>query len=615
MKKQIVSISVMSALILGPAMAAEKMPLDKHALLKANGSAFLSISKETQLKSIKSVKLSSGKIKAKFQQVYNSLPVWGYTSVADKTAQGYTHWQGFVLKKIGQDLATTKPQLSSQQALAALKKAYPKVQHQEQYNEQAKLFVMMNKKRKAQLVYLTSFVTGGEKPSRPTGFVDANTGKVLSHWEGLTTKDARGPGGNEKTGKYVYGTDFPKMEVTNDCRMSTQNVDTINLNHQTSGGEIYQFEECADDAENTFKEINGAYSPINDAHYFGNIVFQMYSDWYDAAPLSFKLKMRVHYWQNYENAFWDGQQMTFGDGANRFYPLVSLDVASHEVSHGFTEQNSGLIYRNQSGGMNESFSDIAGEAAEFYNNQAHGGGNDWMVGEQIFKGPSGQALRYFEEPEKDGRSIGHASKYYEGMGVHYSSGVFNRAFYLLAHKPGWDTHKAFDVFVLANQLYWASDSSFDQGGCGVKSAARDLGYKTADVSEAFETVGVNAACADDPTPPEDVEIDFGTVLDDLSGAEGSKTYYKVTVPEHINYMRIMTYKGSGDVDLYVRYGERATLKKFDCRPYKDGNREECAYFTPKAGTYYMMLHGYKAYEGVRFFAKGYRAPLKKRVNQ
>ncbi len=58
--------------------------------------------------------------------------------------------------------------------------------------------------------------------------------------------------------------------------------------------------------------------------------------------------------------------MTFGDGASYFYPLVSLDVSAHEVSHGFIEQNSNLIYSGQSGGINEAFSDMAGEAAEFY---------------------------------------------------------------------------------------------------------------------------------------------------------------------------------------------------------------------------------------------------------
>ena len=107
----------------------------------------------------------------------------------------------------------------------------------------------------------------------------------------------------------------------------------------------------------------------------------MYNDWVGTAPLTFQLKMRVHYGNNYENAFWDGSAMTFGDGQNTFYPLVSLDVSAHEVSHGFTEQNSGLIYSGKSGGLNEAFSDMAGEAAEFYMK----GSNDWLVGQEILK--------------------------------------------------------------------------------------------------------------------------------------------------------------------------------------------------------------------------------------
>ena len=111
--------------------------------------------------------------------------------------------------------------------------------------------------------------------------------------------------------------------------MDSTNLKTENLNHSTSGsGDPWQFT-CF---ENTTKEINGACAPLNDAEGFGKVVFDMYSDWYGASPLTQKLHMRVHYSNNYENAFWDGQRMTFGDGATRFYPLVSLDVSAHEVS-------------------------------------------------------------------------------------------------------------------------------------------------------------------------------------------------------------------------------------------------------------------------------------------
>ena len=91
------------------------------------------------------------------------------------------------------------------------------------------------------------------------------------------------------------------------------------------------------------------------------------------------------------------------------YPLVSLDVSAHEVSHGYTEQNSGLEYDGQSGGINEAFSDIAGEATEYYMN----GSNDFLVGAEIIKGSG--ALRYMEDPTDDGSSIGSADDYYSGL--------------------------------------------------------------------------------------------------------------------------------------------------------------------------------------------------------
>ena len=310
-----------------------------------------------------------------------------------------------------------------------------------------------------------------------------------------------GPGGNSKTGMYEYGTDYGNLNVSvssdgNTCTMETAQVKTIDLNHSSSNGSSVAFSyPCM---RNTHKEINGAYSPLNDAHYFGGIVYAMYDQWYNTAPLTFQLQMKVHYSNNYENAFWDGSAMTFGDGQSYFYPLVSLDVVSHEVSHGFTDQNSDLVYSGQSGGINEAFSDIAGEAAEYFMLDS----NDFKVGTSIFKGDG--ALRYMYDPPLDGRSIGHANDYYDGMDVHYSSGVFNKAFHLLVNTNGWDVRKGFEVFLRANQNYWTSTTDFEQGCLGVRDAANDAGYSTADVEAAFAQVGLCPAYV--PPPPVDLDI-------------------------------------------------------------------------------------------------------------
>jgi vibriolysin len=286
-------------------------------------------------------------------------------------------------------------------------------------------------------------------------------------------------------GQYRYGSNnLPALDVVPNasritCTMTTT-VRTIHMRFGTSTTTPYAYP-CF---ESNSDFVNGGYSVVNDAHYIGGIIYAMYQNWYKVPPIKSILTMREHYSRNYENAFWNGVNMTFGDGYRTFYPLVSLDVAGHEVSHGFTEQNSNLQYRNQSGGINESFSDMAGKAVEFYAT----GRNTWSVGESIYKATG--ALRYMDQPTKDGRSIDNATKYITGMDPHYSSGVFNKAFYFLATSPGYDTHKAFDLMVNANQHYWQATSTFQSAAQGVVNSARDLAYDTAPVIAAFAKVGI-----------------------------------------------------------------------------------------------------------------------------
>ena len=436
-----------------------------------------------ELKSVRSRTYANGKMVTRFQQYYQGVPVWG-EGVVEQRADGQARptRSGTALLNVSRDLPSAKPVFSTADALMQAK-TQARVFDTE--NDQVKLYVKLGKNNVAQLVYVVSFVASDSpQPSRPYYMIDANTGVVLKHWEGMAHRDATGPGGNTKTGQYEYGVNYGSLVVTNDCAMNSGDVITVNLNNRTSGSTPFKFT-CS---RNTYKAVNGAYSPLNDAHYFGNVVFNMYQDWLHVRPISQTLYMRVHYGRQYENAFWDGTGMSFGDGASRFYPLVALDVSSHEVSHGYTEQNSGLIYSGMSGGMNEAFSDMAGEAAEYYMK----GKSDFLVGADIFKGTG--ALRYMSTPTKDGRSIDNAKNYNDSLDVHYSSGVYNKAFYLIATKSGWNPRKAFEVMADANALYWSSDSTFNQGACGVEQAAADRGYSVADVTAAFQAVGVT--CGD-----------------------------------------------------------------------------------------------------------------------
>lgn len=497
-------LSSMLLLNISPVWSADQVSLAIEK--KSSGfdvNAIMGLNQNYDFKSSKELTLPNGVHKHKFTQYYLGIPVWGVSLSATKLDSGeYTQFSGNYLSNVETDIASVVPTMSKEDAFRIAmdsKKISPQVRALID-NKETKTYIWQSKDKTAHLVYEVSFMINGDTPSRPYFIIDATSGEILDQWEGLTTsKNAIGPGGNQKTGQYNYGTDYGYLIVSDTCQMSSPNVDTYDMKNLTSGGVLFQFDCSTNPLINTYKFTNGAFSPINDAHYFGNVVFNMYSQWFNTSPLTMKLKMRVHYSVNYENAFWDGQQMTFGDGYTRFYPLVSMDVVGHEVSHGFTQQHSNLKYSGQSGGINESFSDMAGEATEYFNNSSkpESERNDWLVGAQIFK--TGVALRYFDDPTKDGRSIGNAKDYYDGLNVHYSSGVFNKAYYTLAKKANWTTEKAFRVFVLANQIYWNQSSDFINAACGAKKAAQDLGYSTQDVIDAFNVVGVDASCSGVPT--------------------------------------------------------------------------------------------------------------------
>ncbi|MFF8398593.1 M4 family metallopeptidase [Streptomyces sp. NPDC016172] len=148
---------------------------------------------------------------------------------------------------------------------------------------------------------------------------------------------------------------------------------------------------------------------------------------------------RVHYGKDYNNAFWDDNCfcMTYGDGDGKLMgPLVSLDVAAHEMSHGVTSKTAALTYSGESGGLNEATSDIFGTLVEFHAANAEDRG-DWLIGEKVVRSGLGrEALRFMDKPSKDGKSADCWSEGLADLDVHYSSGVGNHFAYLLAEGSG-----------------------------------------------------------------------------------------------------------------------------------------------------------------------------------
>ena len=533
----------------------------------------------------------------RYQQTFRGLPIFGEHVIVNEDDSGNLRSLfGRKVDGLASEISAGKPRLSRNRALAIGKSAGlgNRIGFMRTAAEKSELMIYVDDSGRAHKSYVVSYFAdtrNGGAPTRPTVILDADTGRVLNQWDNLQhALVGTGPGGNAKTGQYEYGTNFGYLDVTQSgttCTMNNANVKTVNLNGATSGTTAFAYT-CP---RNTVKTINGAYSPLNDAHYFGSVIYNMYNAYIGKPPLTFQLTMRVHYSSNYENAFWDGSAMTFGDGATTFYPLVSLDVASHEVSHGFTSQNSNLTYSGQSGGINEAYSDIAGEAAEYYMK----GTNDFLVGADIFKGNG--SLRYMANPPQDGNSIDNAANFTSGMDVHYSSGVYNKAFYLLATKAGWNTQKAFQVFARANDLYWTASTNYNQGACGVQTAATDLGFTVADVTAAFTSVGVSCGGGTTP-PPATVVLTKGVPVTGQGTTTGNSLNYTLVVPAGATNLTFTTSGGTGDVDMYVKAGSAPTDTVYDCRPYTGGNAETCTFAAPAAGTYYVRLKAYSTFSGV-----------------
>lgn len=222
------------------------------------------------------------------------------------------------------------------------------------------------------------------------------------------------------------------------------------------------------------------------------------------------LKSYVHYSKNYNNAYWDGTEMVYGDGdGSTFSNLAnSLDVTAHELTHGVTSFESNLTYSGESGGLNESLSDIFGNVCEWFRDGKVVSANTWKVGEDVFTpSKAGDALRYLNDPAKDGASVDFYSSTVGSKDVHYSSGLPNLVFFLLSeggtHPRGKSTvnvtgigiEKAAQVFYLANTSFLTSSSKFAAARTATLSAAQQLGLSQAEidsVTNAWAAVGVGS---------------------------------------------------------------------------------------------------------------------------
>jgi Zn-dependent metalloprotease len=365
-----------------------------------------------------------------------------------------------------------------------------------------------------------------------TYIVSAKDGRVLDRWSNMETARPGG-GGGTCSGASAAGTG--KTLYSGNVAISTQNCGTnsyqmkdltrgsgytTDLGGRTSGsGTIFS------DSDNTWgnNTVSDAATVGADAHFGVAATWDYYKNVHGRNGIANDGRgalSRVHYGRNYVNAFWSDSCfcMTFGDGNGTTYaPLVDLDVAGHEMSHGVTSRSANLTYSGESGGLNEATSDIFGTMVEFYANNSLDT-PDYLIGEEIYISNPGntKALRWMYDPHKDGQSPNCYVSTIGSLDVHYSSGLANHFFYLLAegttdrtysgvvhHSPtcfagatanGLGRAKAEKIWYRALTKYFTSNTNYAGARAATIQAANDLDPSGADaavVAGTWTALGVN----------------------------------------------------------------------------------------------------------------------------
>lgn len=264
-------------------------------------------------------------------------------------------------------------------------------------------------------------------------YVDAATGEIIATEDLILHTDVKGTAITAFSSTKPITTD---STAPGNYRLREKGrgkgIETFNMQKGTSYGAAVDFT----DADNYWNNVNANKDEIaTDAHWGAEKTYDYFDSLHGRNSFDgngAKIISYVHYSNNYSNAFWNGSYMTYGDGnGSTWKPLTSIDVCGHEISHAVTTYSAGLIYSYESGALNESFSDIFGNAIERW---ARPNKYNWKMGEDFTT--SGAGIRDMSNPNPyNNPKYYKGSKWYFGTGdnggVHYNSGVQNYWFYLI----------------------------------------------------------------------------------------------------------------------------------------------------------------------------------------
>ena len=261
-------------------------------------------------------------------------------------------------------------------------------------------------------------------------FVDAINGTVLGMKDLIQTIDGTAKTVYSGTRTVQTSESGGKYTLNDDTR--GKGVATFNLHKSKDYSTATSFT----DGDNNWNNVNAAKDQYaTDAHWGAEMTYDFYKKIFNRNSIDnngFALKSYVHYDVNYFNAFWDGEKMNYGDGdaSDNNQPLTALDVCGHEITHGLTSFTANLNYSNESGALNEGFSDIFGTCIEAF---ARPTKKDWLIGSDF------ESIRDMSSPNAFSQPDTYKGKYWakgllawlDNGGVHTNSGVLNYWFYLL----------------------------------------------------------------------------------------------------------------------------------------------------------------------------------------
>ncbi|PDZ12923.1 bacillolysin [Bacillus pseudomycoides] len=463
----------------------------------------------------------------RMQQVYEGTPVWGSTQLAHVSKDGSLKvLSGTVVPDLDKkEKLKNKNKIEGKKAIAIAQQDLGLTPKYE-VEPSADLYVYQNDEDTT-YAYVVKLNFLEPKPGNYYYFIEAESGKVLNkyntidHVNGenqapLKQENAKQEGKavvKPVTGTNKVGTGKGVLGDTKSIN-TTLSGSTYYLQDNTRGATIFTYDAknrstlpgtLWTDTDNVFNASRDAAAV--DAHYYAGVTYDYYKNTFNRNSVNdagAPLKSTVHYGSNYNNAFWDGSQMVYGDGDGYTFTSLSggLDVIGHELTHAVTENSSNLIYQNESGALNEAISDVFGTLVEYYDNR----NPDWEIGEDIYTpGKSGDALRSMSDPAKYD-DPDHYSKRYTGSsdngGVHTNSGIINKAAYLLANGGthygvtvnGIGKDKVGAIYYRANTQYFTESTTFSQARAGLVQAAADLyGANSAEVTavkQSYDAVGV-----------------------------------------------------------------------------------------------------------------------------